>query len=119
TPPMGRRTVAYVSPDELVSFPSETGFSDFVRLINPTFLRVTGKAVVDPMDRTDAIGVALNGIHFIDAFELVLARAGLDFRESEHYFIIQDPAQAVAAGTMNADPSVAAQAVGIPGRTDL
>jgi type IV pilus assembly protein PilQ len=114
TPPTGRRAVAYVSPDELVSFPASMPFSDFVRLVNPTFLRVTGKAVVDPMDRTDAIGVALNGIHFIDAFELVLARAGLDFRETEHYFIIQDAAaQAVGTDVLNADPGVAAQAAGV------
>ena len=115
TPPGGRRTVAYVSPDELVSFPAATPFDDFVRLVNPVFLRVTGKAVVDPMDRTEEIGVALNGIHFIDAFELVLARAGLDFRESEHYFIIQDAsAQAVGSDVLNADAGVAAQAAGLP-----
>ena len=38
-----------------------------MRLINPVFLRVTGKRVVDPMDRTEPIGIALNGVHFLDA----------------------------------------------------
>lgn len=92
TSPTGRRVLSYVPPDELVSFLPTTGFDDFVRLVNPIFLRVTGKAVVDPMDRSDAIGVSLNGVHFIDAFELVLDRAGLDFRESERYFVIQEAA---------------------------
>ncbi|MDX1440137.1 MAG: type II and III secretion system protein [Rubricoccaceae bacterium] len=96
TPPTGRRVLSYVPQDELVSFLPTTPFNEFVRLINPVFLRVTGKALVDPMDRQGPIGVSLNGIHFIDAFELVLARAGLDFRESERYFIIQEaPAQAI------------------------
>lgn len=81
----------YVPPDELVSFPATTPMSQFFRLVNPTFVRVTGKRVVDPMDRTDPIGVALNGVHFIDAFELVLDRAGLDFSESENYFVVTEP----------------------------
>ena len=92
TPPVGRRVLSYVPPDQLVSFLPTTPFNEFIRIMNPVFLRVTGKALVDPMDRTDAIGVSLNGIHFIDAFELVLDRAGLDFRESERYFVIHDRA---------------------------
>ena len=87
------RTVrAYIPPDELVSFPAGTPMDEFVRLVNPTFRRVTGRSVVDPMDREDAIGVSLNGVHFIDAFELVLDRLNLDFRETEGYFIIEEPA---------------------------
>lgn len=102
TPPTGRRVLSYVPPDELVSFLPTTPFNEFVRLINPTFLRVTGKAVVDPMDRQEPIGVSLNGIHFIDAFELVLDRQGLDFRESERYFVIQEAAaQALTTDAMN------------------
>ncbi|MEM0962256.1 MAG: type II and III secretion system protein [Bacteroidota bacterium] len=81
----------YVPPDELVSFPSSTPMDQFFRLVNPTFARVTGKRVVDPMDRTDPIGVSLNGVHFIDAFEVVLDRNGLDFNESEGYFIVTEP----------------------------
>lgn len=102
TPPGGRRVLSYVPPDELVSFLPTTPFDEFVRLINPTFVRVTGKALVDPMDRTDPIGVSLNGIHFIDAFELVLDRHRLDFRESERYFVIQETAaQAVTTDALN------------------
>ncbi|PAP78032.1 type II and III secretion system protein [Rubrivirga marina] len=88
----------YVPPDELVSFPATTPMNQFFRLVNPTFYRVTGKRVVDPQDRTDPIGVALNGVHFIDAFELVLDRNNLDFSESEGYFIVAEP-QLVATTT--------------------
>ena len=81
----------YVPPGELVSFPASTPMDQFLQLVNPTFFRVTGKRVVDPTDRTDPIGVALNGVHFVDAFELVLDRSGLDFAESDGYFIVTDP----------------------------
>ena len=81
----------YVPPGELVSFPASTPMDQFLRLVNPTFARVTGKRVVDPLDRDDAIGVSLSGVHFIDAFELVLDRQGLDFAESEGYFIVTEP----------------------------
>ncbi|MDT0630556.1 type II and III secretion system protein [Rubrivirga sp. S365] len=82
----------YVPPAELVSFPASTPMDQFLRLVNPTFFRVTGKRVVDPLDRQDAIGVSLSGVHFVDAFELVLDRGGLDFAESDGYFIVTDPA---------------------------
>jgi type IV pilus assembly protein PilQ len=104
TPPTGRRVRAYVPPDELVSFLPSTPFNEFVRLINPVFLRVTGKRVVDPMDRTEAIGIALNGVHFIDAFELVLDRANLDFRESEGYFVVEEPQISPTSGELAGAP---------------
>jgi len=82
---------AYVPPDELVSFPASTPMDQFFRLINPTFVRVTGKRVADPEDRITPIGVALSGVHFIDAFELVLDQHQLDFRETDGYFIVTEP----------------------------
>ena len=87
------RTVrAYIPPDELVSFPAETPMDEFISLVNPVFRRVTGKSIVDPNDRQVPIGVSLNGVHFVDAFELVLDRQNLDFRETDGYFIIEEPA---------------------------
>ncbi|MGB3542333.1 type II and III secretion system protein [Rubrivirga sp.] len=101
----------YVPPDELVSFPSSTPMNQFFRLVNPTFARVTGKRVVDPMDRTDPIGVALSGVHFIDAFEVVLDRQGLDFNESDGYFIVTEPVViATTSDRMAADEIGASQA---------
>ncbi len=104
TPPTGRRVRAYVPPDELVSFLPSTPFNEFVRLINPIFLRVTGKRLVDPMDRSEPIGIALNGVHFIDAFELVLDRSGLDFRESEGYFVVEEPQISPTSGELAGAP---------------
>ena len=120
TPPMGRRVLSYVPPGELVSFLPTTQFNEFIRIMNPVFLRVTGKALVDPMDRTDAIGVSLNGIHFIDAFELVLDRAGLDFRESERYFVIHDrAAQAITTDAMALGDPMGQGFMGVGASPDL
>ncbi|WP_412068137.1 type II and III secretion system protein [Rubrivirga sp. IMCC43871] len=108
----------YVPADELVSFPASTPISQFLRLVNPTFQRVTGKSVVDPQDRGDAIGVALNGVHFIDAFELVLDRHGLDFSESSGYFIVTEP-QIVATTTDGASNAAIGAAAAIAPAGDL
>ena len=114
----------YVPADELVSFPASTPMNQFFRLINPTFFRVTGKRVVDPQDRTDPIGVALSGVHFIDAFELVLDRHALDFTESEGFFVVAEPT-VVATTTdgesvspIGAQAPIAAPTVDLPATAD-
>lgn len=119
------RTVrGYIPPDELVSFPATTPMDQFLRLVNPTFFRVTGKRVVDPQDRSAPIGVSLSGVHFIDAFELVLDRQGLDFSESEGYFIVADPApvatttDGVVATPIGAGPLAAGPAGAVPATAD-
>ena len=110
----------YVPADELVSFPASTPMNQFFRLINPTFFRVTGKRVVDPQDRTEPIGVALSGVHFIDAFELVLDRHSLDFSESEGFFVVTEPTlvatttDGAAATVIDAQVPLAAPTVQLP-----
>lgn len=108
----GRVGRAYVPPDELVSFPASTPMNQFFRLVNPTFVRVTGKRVADPEDRTAPIGVALSGVHFIDAFELVLDQHGLDFRETEGYFIVTEPT--LVATTSDGQSTAVIGAAGAP-----
>jgi type IV pilus assembly protein PilQ len=81
------RTV--VPPDQLVSFAPSTPFDQFVEFVNPIFKRVTGKTIVDPEDRTQAIGVDISRAQFLDAFELVLQANGLTYRETESAFIVQ------------------------------
>ncbi len=100
--PNQRQLRTYIPPDQVVSFLPGTSFSEFVTLLNPIFLQVTGKQIIDPEDRTMPIGVSLSGMHFVDAFELVLDRHRLGFRETEDYFIIEaleeDLVQIVADG---------------------
>ncbi|ACY47466.1 type II secretion system protein GspD [Rhodothermus marinus] len=79
----------YVPPDQLVSFLPTTPLNQFFELLNPIFQRVTGKQIVDPEERTDPIGVSISGMHFFDAFELVLQTKGLTYRETDKFFIIE------------------------------
>jgi hypothetical protein len=87
--PSQRHIRSYIPPDQLVSFLPSTPFEQFVDFINPIFSRVTGKQVIDPESRKTPIGVSIAGLHYFDAFELVLEYHGLMFRETDRYFIVE------------------------------
>src|SRR5690606_9570684 len=87
--PTQRQIRTYVPPDQLVSFLPSTPFSQFIEFLNPIFERVVGKRIIDPDGNTDPIGISIAGMHFLDAFELVLEFNQLSFRETEGFFIIQ------------------------------
>lgn len=89
--PSQRQYRAYIPPDRVVSFLPSTPFNEFIAVLNPLFQRVTGKMIVDPEDRQDPIGVSIAGMHYFDAFELVLDMRGLIHRETDSFFVIQEP----------------------------
>ena len=91
--PNQRQVRAFIPPDQLVSFLPSTPFNRFVEFVDPIFLRVTGKQIVDPESRTNAIGVSIAGLHFLDAFELVLQFNGLWYQETDQFFIISEISQ--------------------------
>jgi hypothetical protein len=105
--PSQRQYRAYIPPDQVVSFLPDTPFGEFVALMNPVFKRITNKMIVDPESRVNPIGVSISGMHFVDAFELVLDMQGLDFRETDGFFIIERREQ----------PASGAQLVGTDGAT--
>lgn len=86
----------YVPPNQLVSFAPETPFNEFIEAINPLSQRVTGRLIVDPLGRTDPIGIYVSGMYFLDALEVVLTRAGLSYRDTGGYFILEEVAPSVA-----------------------
>ncbi len=88
--PTQRQLRTYIPPDQIVSFLPTTPFDQFIDFINPIFSSVTGKQVIDPESRSDAIGVSVTRMQFFDAFELVLQAQGLTYRETERYFIVQE-----------------------------
>ena len=98
-PPRQIRT--YVPPDQLVSFTPDTQFDIFLEYINPIFERVTGKTVIDPEARQDAIGIAITSMQFFDALEFVLELKRLTYRETDKYYILET-AQATSL-VVNAD----------------
>jgi len=115
--PGQRQLRTYIPPDQLVTFSAATPFDQFIEFINPLFQRLTGKAVADLTDRTAPIGINVSSLQFIDAFELVLERAGLTYRETDRYFFVEVPAPTptpgavVAQGAGQAGPTRALPAV--------
>ncbi len=96
----------YVPPEDLVSFQSDVPMSRFLAMLEPMFERETGKIVIDPEGSDLPIGVTISGMHFMDAFNLVLRANGLTFRENERYFVLGgsnvDGAAAVAGASISA-----------------
>ncbi len=108
--PPQRMIRTYIPPDQLVSFLPSTPFDQFVAFLNPIFERVTGKQIVDPESHSDPIGISISGMHFYDAFELVLDYNVLSYRETDKFFIVEpavEPEVAVAAA--GEVPTVATQ----------
>ncbi|NND71653.1 MAG: type II and III secretion system protein [Rhodothermales bacterium] len=98
--PNQRQVRAYIPPDQLVSFLPSTPFNRFVEFVDPIFLRVTGKQIVDPEARTTPIGVSIAGMQFLDAFELVLQFNGLWYQETAQFFIVgPQPSDAAVVAT--------------------
>jgi len=87
--PPQRQIRSFVPPDQLVSFRPETPFNQFIDFLNPIFQRVTGKQVIDPETRTQAIGISIAGMHFFDALELVLQINDLTYRETDRFFMVE------------------------------
>lgn len=113
--PSQRLIRTYVPPDQLVSFLPATPFNQFVEFMTPIFERVTGKQVIDPESRSNPIDITVTGMHFFDAFELVLDYQGLTYRETDQFFIIEtrpvESLVAAAGGAVQASAEAAPSAV--------
>ncbi|MEM6646482.1 MAG: type II and III secretion system protein [Bacteroidota bacterium] len=96
----------YVPPDQLVSFQPQTPFPQFIEFINPIFERLSGKIVIDPEQRDIPIEINITGMHYLDAFELVLNFNDLTYRETDRYFIIEE-VDVAPAGPLAARGAVA------------
>ncbi len=88
--PPQRQIRTFIPPDQIVSFLPTTPFATFLDNINPIFVQVTGKRVIDPENREFQIGVSVVGMQFFDAFELVLDAHNLTYRETDRYFLIEN-----------------------------
>ncbi len=88
--PRQRDIRGYVPPDQLVSFRPETPFAQFIDFINPIFERIDGKQIIDPESRGMPIGLSIAGLHYFDAFNLVLSYNGLAFRETDRFLIVEE-----------------------------
>ncbi len=88
--PPQREFRTHIPQDQIVSFSPNASFEQFVDFLNPIFQRIFGKQIIDPEERTQQIGISISGMHFFDAFDLVLDSNNLTYRETDRYFLIDE-----------------------------
>ncbi len=91
----------YVSPEELISMSKTLPFDKAVSLFTDFSKKYLNKIIVDPMNHNKEIGVDIENMYWLQAFETVLRANSLWYEEKEEYFQItssQDTTKAMAAG---------------------
>lgn len=115
--PSQRNIRGYIPPDQLVSFRPETPFTQFIDFVNPIFERVSGKQVIDPESRQFPIGIAISGMQYFDAFELILNFNNLSYRETDRFYIVEEVIPDAATGVAQAGTQLA-QTEAVPATLD-
>jgi type IV pilus assembly protein PilQ len=91
----------YVSPEELISMSKTLPFDKAVGLFTDFSKKYLNKIIVDPMNNKKEIGVDIENMYWLQAFETVLRANSLWYEEKEEYFQITsglDSTKAFAAG---------------------
>ena len=101
--------------DDLLSFPQDIPFAQFLQYVGPLFQQRYGKQLVDPTGRLAPVGFSGQGMPFPDALRIALERAGLGLRETERYFII---GPAVSDAVSAATPQSLGSSLDLPLATD-
>lgn len=79
---------AYVAPEEIVSFSKSTPFNQALTVINDLSKKFIGKIIIDPESRTIPIGIDIDKMHWLSAFELILKENNLWYEEYPEYLKI-------------------------------
>ncbi len=91
----------YVSPEELISMSKSLPFDKAVSLFTDFSKKYLNKIIVDPMNNKKEIGVDIENMYWLQAFETVLRANSLWYEEKEEYFQItpslQDSTRAMAS----------------------
>jgi general secretion pathway protein D len=78
----------YVAPEEIVSFSKTTLFNQALVVINDLSKKFLGKIIVDPVSRSTPIGIDIDKMHWLTAFELILKDNNLWYEEYPEYLKI-------------------------------
>ncbi len=81
----------YVSPEELISMSKTLPFDKSVSLFTDFSKKYLNKIIVDPMNNKKEIGVDIENMYWLQAFETVLRANLLWYEEREEYFQIINP----------------------------
>ncbi len=105
----------YVAPDQIVTIASNTPFNQAISILDSYSRKFLKKIIVDPENRTGAIGVDVDRMQWLDAFESILRANNLWYKEYDSYIQITSGKQQTptVAGT------VATQAALPPGTPTL
>ncbi len=83
----------YVAPDQIVTIASNTPFNQAISILDSYSRKFLKKIIVDPENRTGAIGVDVDRMQWLDAFEAILRANNLWYKEYDSYIQIT-PGQA-------------------------
>jgi len=78
-----------VRPDELVSMKADVSYADAMKSLSEMSKRLAGKIIVDssPMKNSDkTIGINVESMYWLDAFELILRSNQLWYNDNPEYF---------------------------------
>lgn len=79
---------AYVAPEEIVSMSRTMPFNQALQIFNDISKKFLGKVIIDPETRISPIGVDIDKMHWLDAFELILRANKLWYEEYADYIKI-------------------------------
>lgn len=75
----------YTSKEEIVSIAQTTPFDKALVVLSDISKKFIGKLIIDPAKRTNPIGIDIRGMHWRDAFELMLRANNLWYIEHQDY----------------------------------
>ncbi len=88
----------YVSPEELISMSKTLPFDKSVSLFTDFSKKYLNKIIVDPFNNKKEIGVDIENMYWLQAFENVLRANSLWYEEREEYFQITNPTDSLKGG---------------------
>jgi len=99
----------YVSPEELISMSKTLPFDKSMSLFTDFSKKYLNKIIVDPLYNKKEIGVDIENMYWLQAFETVLRANSLWYEEREEYFQITNPADSLTGGVPKGGGAAAAK----------
>jgi type IV pilus assembly protein PilQ len=90
----------YVAPEELISMSKSVPFDKAIPLFTDFSKKYLNKIIVDPLNTKKEIGVDIENMYWLQAFETVLRANSLWYEEKEEYFQIFSPQDSSKGMTM-------------------
>ncbi len=83
------------SKDEMISMTKTLSFKDALKVFDDIAKRKRSKIIVDPTNTDGPIGVDIDNMYWLDAFELILQNLNLEYEEYNDHYLLKKPEKAV------------------------